>query len=231
MKTSVNRSGVVRWALPSMLAIAGFGVANHLSGAAPAVVASPQPTTIGTVDIVKVMSGLTKLGVLNYQLGQRIDVRQKPLTEMKEQLDQLTAEMDALPKTAAKERRDKYVKAFELNETAKARKNAMEQLIAIERGDINREIYTDIQAAIAAYAKKNGYDLVLMDDRGMTLPEQAIDRDMNMVIQNKRILYMVETLDITDALIREMNNQFQAPPGYVPPAAPNAGAAPAQPPK
>lgn len=230
MKTSVNRSGVVRWALPSMLAIAGFGVASHLSGAAPGLV-SPQPTTVGTVDVVRLMSGLTKLGVLNYQLGQRIDERQKPLTLMKEQLDQLTAEMEALPKTAEKEKREKFVQAYELEKTASARKQAMEQLIAIERGDINREVYMDIQAAIAAYAQKNGYDLVMMDDRGMTLPDRAVDRDMNMVIQNKRILYMTETLDITDALIREMNNQFQAPPGYVPPANQNPGAAPAQPPK
>jgi len=216
MNTFATRSGLARWAAPVCLSLAALGAVSHYSSARPPVVLSPAPTTIATVDLVKLMKQLAKAAVLNNQLMARNEERQKSLDEMKARLDQFQEEMKILPKDAEKERRELFVRAFELEQTAAGRRDALQRVINIEKGELIRELYQDIQAAADAFAAKNGYDLVVVDDRAMVLPDQATEEQMNMVIQSKRIMFAAAALDITDALAREMNNQYQAPPATTP---------------
>lgn len=211
------RTGLARLITPVCIALAALGVASY-TAARPPVVISPAPTTIASIDLVRLMQQLSKAAVLNSQLKSRNDERQKSINEMVDRLKLMKDEIDALPKTAEKERRELFVKAYELEQTAAGRRDALQRVINIEKGDLIRELYQDIQAAATGFAAKNGYDLVIVDDRAMVLPDQASEEQMNMVIQNKRILFAAATLDVTDALAQEMNNQFQAPPATPAPA-------------
>lgn len=213
MTNTPARSGLARFALPASIALAAVGLISHYSAARPApAILAPAPATIATIDLVKLMQQLTKAAVLNNQLKQRNDDRQKSINEMVDRLKQMKDQMDALPKTAEKERRELFVQAFELEQTAAGRRDALQRVINIEKGELIRELYQDIQSAAAGFAAKNGYDLVLVDDRAMVLPEQATEDQMNMVIQNKRVMFAAGALDVTAALAQEMNNQYQAPP-------------------
>lgn len=216
MHTTITRSGLARLAAPACIALAVLGIGSHLTAARPPVMASPAPTTIATIDLVKLMQQLAKAEVLNRQLKARNEQRQLSIDEMVGRLKLLKDEMDALPKTAEKEKRELFVKAFELEQTAAGRRDALQRVVNIEKGELIREIYQDIQTAASAFAAKNGYDLVIVDDRAMVLPDQATEEQMNMVIQNKRVMFAAETLDVTTALAREMNNQYQAPPAATP---------------
>lgn len=212
MKIALARGGWIRWAGPmAVAAMVAAGVGRYTT-ATPAVASAPQPVTIAVVDMVKLTSGLTKAGVLDAQRRARGVERQKSLDEMASQIEQMKSEMKLLPKTAEKEQRELYVKITELEQTTKARLDALQRVTNFENGDIMRELYMDTQKAAAAYAQKNGIDMVLLDDRAMEVPERATADQMNMVIQNKRILYAGAALDITAALTQEMNNEYQAPP-------------------
>lgn len=217
MRTSPVRSGLARLAAPACIALAALGVGSHLTAARPpAAIPAPAPTAVATIDLVKLMQQLNKAGVLNMQLKARNDERQKSINEMVQRLTQMKEEIDALPKTAEKERRELFVKAYELEQTAAGRRDALQRVINIEKGELIRELYQDIQAASTAFAKKNGYDLILVDDRAMVLPDGATEEQMNMVIQSKRVMFAGDALDVTSALAQEMNNQFQAPPASTP---------------
>lgn len=220
MRTTIARTGLARLAAPACIALAVLGVGSHLTSARPPVIVSPAPTTIATIDLVKLMQQLTKAAVLNNQLKARNDERQKSINEMVDRLKQMKEQIDLLAKDAEKERRDLFVKAYELEQTAAGRRDALQRVINIEKGELIRELYQDIQTAAAAFARKNGYDLVVVDDRAMTLPDQATEEQMNLVIQNKRVMFAAETLDVTAALAQEMNNQYQAPPASTPAPAP-----------
>lgn len=225
MKTTATRSGVIRWALPVCVTLGAMGVMSHYTAATPApAFPSPQPTTIAIVDLVKLMDGLRKTVDLNNQEIAKIEERNKGLNDLSEQVKAKEEELKLLPKTEEKQIREKVAALYELNQTRKARFDALQRVIDFEKGEIIRELYEDVQNAALAYAKKNGFDLVLVDDRAMEVPPQATRDQMQMVIQSKRILFAADTLDITPALVQEMNNQYQAV------APPPSAAAPTPPP-
>jgi len=65
-------------------------------------------------------------------------------------------------------------------------------------------------AGVDAFAKQEGFDIVMLDDRAMQLPSQASMRDFNQIIVNKRVLFAREGLDVTDRLVTVMNNDYAA---------------------
>ena len=65
-------------------------------------------------------------------------------------------------------------------------------------------------AAVAALAKKDGFDLILLDDRSINVPDDASYAEVNNTILNKRVLFASDTIDLTQRLITMMNNDFSA---------------------
>lgn len=167
-----------------------------------------QPTSVAVVNVERALNELDELAAMNKALEERAGTRQEQVNSLQEEAKELKAELDLLP-TNDKRRREIRARMFELNETVKARFNAYQTLIDIEKGEIIRPLYTKLLASIQEVAAKEGYELVIFDDRSLQIPE-GVQAVVNEAIQQKSILYAADRLDITDQVVLLMNNKFQA---------------------
>jgi len=168
-----------------------------------------EPTSVAIVNVEKALNDLAELADLNTALKARVDARQKDLDDLRDRIKRLDEELKLQPENSTEKRRELRAQIFELTETAKARTNVYQSLINIEKGEIIRPLYTKLVAGVGEVAAKEGYDLVLFDNRALEVPldTQAV---INEVIQQKSILYANERLDITDQVIVLMNNKYKA---------------------
>ncbi len=94
-------------------------------------------------------------------------------------------------------------------------REAMTEL-EVEKAILLQDLYKSMRAAIAALAKAEGYDLVLIDDASDELP---FDRESQLApqlqvlqqIATRKILYRNKALDITLDLAERMNNAWRGP--------------------
>ncbi|MDQ7014670.1 MAG: OmpH family outer membrane protein [Planctomycetota bacterium] len=168
-----------------------------------------QPTTIAIVDVERALNELEELSTLNKSLEANAKQRQENLDILRNENDSLKAELSELPTNAKERQREIRARIFELNETIKARFNAYQTLIDIEKGEIIGPLYTKLLAAVGEVSAREGYELVLFDDRALQVPE-GVQAVVNDAIQQKSILYASDHLDITDQVVLLMNNKFQA---------------------
>lgn len=168
-----------------------------------------QPTTVAIVDMMRALNELEELQDLNEPLVERAEERQADLNKLRDQLVDLQAQLDTLPETDLERRRQLRAQIYELRETATARANVYQSLINIEKGEVIRPLYGKFVDAVAQVAAKQGYDLVLFDDRGMDVP-QGTEADVNRAIERKRVLYAADTLDITSEVVLLMNQKYNA---------------------
>ncbi len=167
-----------------------------------------QPSAVALVDVERALNELDELVALNAALGVRVEERQKNLDSLRVQIENTQAELDELPANATEKRRELRAQIFELTETAKARTNAYQSLINIEKGEIIRPLYLKLLEAVDEVSTKQGYDLVLFDNRTLQVPKD-VQGMINEAIQAKTILYASDSLDITDQIILLMNNKYE----------------------
>jgi Skp family chaperone for outer membrane proteins len=174
---------------------------------------APAPVTVAIVEVARVMNGLNELKERN-DIGKiRGAELEKKLQEVEQTIKNIDAELETvIPKNDTKRRTQAMADKFEAENLLKARFQAYKQLLDLENGDIIRDIYAKVILAIEDFAKKNNYDLVLLDDRGMMLPPVGGQERLKAIIENKRILFAKPELDITDRIITIMNNDHAAQP-------------------
>ena len=168
-----------------------------------------QPTTVGLVNVERALNELDELVALNQSLEARAIDRQEKVSALQKENEDLQAELELLPTNAKERQREIRARMFELNETIKARFNAYQTLIDIEKGEIIAPLYTKLLATVQEVAEKEGYELVLFDDRALQIPN-GVQSVINEAIQRKSVLYAGDRLDITDQVVLMMNNKYQA---------------------
>ena len=211
MTTNRARTGRTRPLMTVAIALGGafLGATTLVTTSAVAVNQRPpaQPTAVATVDLVRVLDELKEKGVLEERLQQSLSDRQAQLDDVVNKIKTAQADLETLkPGTAA--HREKIRQIVELQAVGEARRNALQQIISLEKGEMLKTIYEKINAAIAKIAERDGWDVVLLDDSGFPLPNQAPDRDMERAILTRSVLYKHNSVDVTSRVITLMNNEF-----------------------
>ncbi|MBX3359877.1 MAG: OmpH family outer membrane protein [Phycisphaeraceae bacterium] len=165
-------------------------------------------TAVAIVDLERVMEGLTEKKKREDDMRALIAQRQATLDDLKKQLDGLAKQIELTPKTDRAKLREIKQRQIEIAAQAEARKQALQTLIALETGEILREIYLKINNAISRVAAKDGWDLVLLDNRSINIPESLTDREINFIIQSRTVLHATNSVDISDDIITLMNAEF-----------------------
>jgi len=168
------------------------------------------PVAVATVDIVQIINGLEERSVREEELNARRMTRQGQLEEVVEEIKALESDIQMLSQ-GTDERRDKIRELMELRAVAEARRNALSQIISIDMGNVMSELYTKVEDAISRIADREGYDIVLLDDSQLPLPDNAPDSDVYRAIITKGIVYHHDSTDITDRVVTLLNNEFSAP--------------------
>lgn len=179
-------------------------------GVAPAAVPAAPKTSVAIVNLEKLMAQLDETEVLNKELKSTFDKRKKEFEEVVNRARALETERDMLP-AESRERRQKAADAAEAKKMAEARHTIYQALIDLDNGELIRAMYTKIIASINSFSQKEGVDLVMLDDRGITLPTSATQSQVNSAIQAKRVLFASDTIDITDRLAKIMNADYNSP--------------------
>jgi Skp family chaperone for outer membrane proteins len=210
------------------------GAALHSSANPTLVPPPPTPVTVALVDLGRLMDGL-------HEGKTRNDANQAEGKKLQGELDTLTDQVEALqtslkpggsiPESDHRRRSEAMAGLIQKGALLKAMKESYQVLYDTRRGNIVHEFYDKIVIAVDAFAKREGYDLVLLDDRTLVqLPQldTARAQDLLPMIEKRRILYAKDGIDVTDRLITIMNNQYDAanPPAPTPAPAPAPAPAP-----
>ena len=169
-----------------------------------------QPTAVATVDIVEIIDQLEERKVREDELEVNKNARQAQVDEVMNQLRTLRADLETLnPGTA--EYKEKIREGMEMEAVVKARGDALNTILSIDRGNVTREMYNKISDAIERIADREGYDLVLFDDSLFPVPQDAPFSDIYRAIITRSVIYRHDGIDITEQVYTLMNNEFSAP--------------------
>ncbi len=187
--------------------VAGAGAASAWRSA-PAPMAIPA--TIGVVRLGVLMDGLTEAK----DKGAALEARRQSVVADLQVLEQEIKALQAQIEAGGLAGEQLFNTAQELSEKqafGNARLEAAQTRLDIARGDMMRELYQKVTAAVQMFAENNGYDLVLVDDRSFPMARpQSTTQAQQEAIQRKRVLYARESLDVTDQVLTLMNNQYAA---------------------
>jgi Skp family chaperone for outer membrane proteins len=171
----------------------------------------PPPVTVALVDIERLVNGLHEREALNLNTKTAMESLEAKLKVTGDEIDRI--ENDLKVTVAPNDYATRVRLMSELNELMavhKARREAFQRQLDITKGDVITTLYSRAIAAIDGFAKREGIDLVLVDDRNVKLPElgSAVDGAVMRAIDNKRVLYARDSLDITTRLITLMNAEY-----------------------
>lgn len=199
------------FAIALTLGAALVGAAFATGASATSARPPAQPTAVAVVDVVAVLDGLSEKAVLEQRLQQSVTDRQAQLDEIITKIKAAQADLNGTLKEGTPEYREKVRQLLELNALAEARRNILQRIVAFDKGDMLRDIYSKITVAVQKIAERNGYDVVVLDDATFPLPAEAADSDMERAILTRSVLYRHDSVDITAQVVTLMNNEFSAP--------------------
>jgi Skp family chaperone for outer membrane proteins len=166
---------------------------------------------IAVVDLGKLTSQLTEQSADQQimqsrltQFKQEVDTRKKAIQKLEEPLNpqSVIALKPGTPEYKAQ--RNKLLKA---SLKLQVFEQFTQDRLKIKQRMLTADIYRDVNAAVAQYAKSHGIDLVLVThkfDYNVTST-----RALMLQIANRAVLYHDGAVDITPALVRIMNQAYQ----------------------
>jgi Skp family chaperone for outer membrane proteins len=195
-----------------LIGIAVIGGSAMLVNAVPSAMApAPAPASVGLVNLEALMNNLTELKDRNAEVKIISDEMIAKRTKLAEEVKEIEAQLStSVPASNMQERVRMTAELAEKRQLLKIRSEGFSAQIDVINAQIIRELYGKVTKAIEEVAKREGYSLVLLDDRGIELSPQMSSDAVNQVILNKRILFADGSLDITDRIATVMNNDYAA---------------------
>jgi Skp family chaperone for outer membrane proteins len=216
MKNVSNRSGLFQSprvgfaaAALSLSMLAGFSLRSVT--ATPASLAPAAPV-VGMVDLERLVNGLNELKDRNGLIAQKAEGWENEVKSLQTQLNKVENDIKEMPQgpTNRDAKAKLLEKRIELKGSFDAKSALYRELLGMEQGAVIRDLYLKVSIAAKEYSETNGFDLIMIDDRIIELPEGGTNQQYNEIIRSKRVLFSKSTLDITEALMTKMNNQHAA---------------------
>lgn len=193
------------------LALSAFGVGALIGAdrADASAVRLAGSTSVAVVDLAKLLDGLTERSALEATLNAEIAKRQGELDKVTGEITRMAEDIKLLTEKDPKriERiRDLRIKEVE----ARALRQFVQEQLSLEKGRMLATLYNKVRRAVGDISTRDGWDLVLIDDAGLDLPEMATEQQMLQLVLARRVLVAGSRIDITDEVRTLMNNQFNA---------------------
>lgn len=170
--------------------------------------ATARPTVVATLDLQKLINGLDELAAKQKEFDRfREDLKAK-VEKKKKDVDDAEAALKVLV-AGTPEFRVKQEEFRRLTLELKFEGEFAGNMIDERRGIIYAAIFKKITEASARFAKQNGYDLILSDDTKAEMPEVGMENQIRALIVSKRVIVAGDGVDVTDAMLTMMNNEFK----------------------
>lgn len=178
--------------------------------------ATARPLTIGTVELQGLMDNLKELKSANEGMKTRVAAYQAQMKQLTDQAKAIDDELkNTIPKTDARARAEANARIFEIKSLVEARENTFSRLVDMEQGDIIRLIYEKALVAAETLAKREGYDMIILNDTVLGFTGELKDKRLGMrevteIIRSRKLVYSNPSVDVTERLVLIMNNEFEA---------------------
>ena len=203
MNRTPFRPGVILFAagllLTSALLVGVQAVAMH---ALPLL----SPTVVGTVDLEATFNGLEEWSQVQVSLTQRADQMQEEIKRRQDELESLETDLEDYPQGSAK-----FKEAMKRYQMAAIELQGYVQFQQRKHQRYNDQtifdLYDKIKLAARTLADEQGYDIILVDDSVVEIPENS--ENILAQISSRRVLFAREQMSVTDQLIESMNTMYQ----------------------
>ena len=174
--------------------------------------------SVATLDIVRIFSDTAQIKDLNEHMRQKTEDYTAELKTRSEALNTKKVELQAFkPGSADYEQRRKEL--IKLNAEAMAWSKATEDDLDMQKFDWTVEIYKLAIDSAGKVARARGFDVVVQ--RTEFKPAELTDRNvqaLRAMIQNRTVIFSVPEVDITDDVIRAMDQTYKSKPAPRPTA-------------
>ena len=166
-----------------------------------------SPSVVATVDLEKTFNGLEEWSQAQATEADRVAKMQEEVNRRQETISMMEADLEDYPSGSDKYKDavKKYtLEALELQgyvQFQQSRQEGRSQAIIFE-------LYEKIKTAAQKLADEHGYDIILVNDSVVAIPE--VTENVIREISSRRVLFAREQMDITDQLIQSMNADHQA---------------------
>ena len=166
-----------------------------------------SPSVVATVDLEKTFNGLEEWSQAQATEADRVAKMQEEVNRHQETISMMEADLEDYPSGSDKYKDavKKYtLEALELQgyvQFQQSRQEGRSQAIIFE-------LYEKIKTAAQKLADEHGYDIILVNDSVVAIPEAT--ENVIREISSRRVLFAREQMDITDQLIQSMNADHQA---------------------
>lgn len=183
--------------------------AAHVYGVSTAPRVQAPTTAVAVVDVAKIMLGMELVKTESAKLKADFDTKQKSLDGMQKKIKDL-AEQVKSAKEGTQEKRTLAFEQIKAEAELKMTGELFQRQLNLSQGDLYKQAFLEVTAAIDQVAKQNGYHLVLRNDADVQLPANISGTDMETFIANQRVFFADSSIDITEQVVTLLNNQFKA---------------------
>ena len=164
--------------------------------------------TVAVVDLQLLINSLEEFKAAEAKIQPELQRLQQELNSMSSNLESAKAEFELI--NSEEQRINKMREIRKLTATTSFQRDINQTIINFMLGDNLRNLYNDAIEAVEQIAQREGYEIVIVDDRALVVPNNIDVREAETLISRKRILYAGDSIDITQRVIDKMNTDFRA---------------------
>jgi Skp family chaperone for outer membrane proteins len=204
MKNRINWPVLVL--LTVIAGMVGYGTYAQKSPAPAA------PCVVATVDIEAIFRGLTERSAADATLTQLAEELDAKGLRDREQIDLLRQDLD-LYSPDSKQYQETATRVAQMGYRLQAYREFAVRKLEVEKTRTLRALYAKIKASIGELSRKQGYDIVFVNDTVVELPTDVTEAETWRQISARRMLYTDPQLDITQQVLEYMNDAYKVAQG------------------
>lgn len=193
--------------------VLGWSALTPVASATAQAQPAARPITVATVELQRLMDNLKELDAANAALRARTEAYNTQMKELDTRAKAIEDELaNTIPKDALQRRAEKRAEQFEIRALMEARRDTFRRLLELEQGDVIKAAYDRVVATASAFAQREGYDLVMLNDTAIGFEGEGRRtlQEVTSVIRSRKLLHASASVDVTDRLVTIMNNEFDA---------------------
>jgi Skp family chaperone for outer membrane proteins len=171
--------------------------------------AVPNPCCVGVLRLNDVLNALEEKARLEADLKLFFSEKEAEVNALLDKVKAAEEELKLLSRDAP-DRGAKLADYAKLRGQARVNAQVAQAEAEERKKQMELQLFGRIREAAAAVAKRQGLMLVLVDDSGLEIPDNAEYRDVQGAMMSRRALYADPGVDISSQVANYLNNQFKA---------------------
>ncbi|MEM7622002.1 MAG: OmpH family outer membrane protein [Planctomycetota bacterium] len=173
---------------------------------------SAEATAVAVVDIDAVSAELEEFKARVGTINTKREARVAELRAISDRIGQINVELESLRDDEQERGIQLSIEGGALQNDLNYKQQAFQQEADLLQAALTRELYGKITEAVGRIAERDGYDIVLFDDKSISLndPSSASFAGSVNAIKSKKVLYASDVVDLTNSVLALMNNEYAA---------------------